>query len=129
MGGLCQKSQAVLEADRRRYQALHEADVEVLADILHEQFYYTHFSGRIDSRSSYLKGIRDGKVRYGLGQTTDVVLSVYGGTVVMRGRLQLDCHAVDGQYFPLDNIFTSVWVDCGDAWQMVAWASTAVNGM
>lgn len=121
------KLQAVLNADARRYQAMSNADIDALADILHDQFYYTHFSGRTEGKSAYLENIRSGKVKYGEALTSDVSLSKYGTTVVMHGRLQLDCFAADGRLFPLDNIFTSVWVDCGDAWRIVAWTSTAVS--
>ncbi len=129
MGKRCSKSQAVIEADQRRYLALHKADIQVLEDILHENFYYTHFSGRTDTKAAYLDNLRSGHVRYGLGKTSNTILSIYGETAVMHGRMQMDCFTADNQHFPLDNIFTSVWVLSSGNWRIAAWASTAREGL
>jgi len=121
------KTQSVMDADARRYAAMKNADIETLDSLLHDQFYYTHFTGLTDRKSAYLDNIRAGKVTYGSAQTSDTTLSIYGTTAVMHGRMQLDCYAADGRHFPLDNLFTAVWVDCDDKWRLAAWASTGAK--
>lgn len=118
---------AVMAADARRYRAMHDADSDTLECIMHDRFYYTHSSGRSEPKSAYVDNIRSGKVKYGIARTSDVTTDVYGTTVIMRGRMQLDCYGADGRHVPLDNLFTSAWVKFGESWQLVAWASTQIS--
>jgi hypothetical protein len=118
---------AVVAADARRYRAMIDGDAEQLEVLLHEKFYYTHFSGWSEGKASYIERIRAGKVTYSNVRTRNVVTDVYGDSAVMHGRMWMDVRVVDEQRdVPLDNQFTSVWTRAEANWLIVAWASTPV---
>jgi hypothetical protein len=119
---------AVAAADARRYQAMIDGDAAPLEALLHERFYYTHFSGWSEGKASYIERIRAGKVTYSNVRTANVVTDLYGDTAVMHGRLWMDVFVIDEQRnVPIDNQFTAVWVRRDTGWLLVAWASTPVS--
>ncbi|MEA3182593.1 MAG: hypothetical protein QOI59_6116 [Gammaproteobacteria bacterium] len=118
---------AVAAADARRYQAMIDGDAASLETLLHDKFYYTHFSGWSEGKPSYIERIRAGKVSYGNVRTGNVVTDLYADTAVMHGRMWMDVFVIDEQRnVPINNQFTAVWVRGEKGWLMVAWASTPV---
>jgi hypothetical protein len=113
----------VREADRRRYAAMIDNDLDSLDRMLGEHLVYTHSDARSDDKAAYMAGLRAGAVRYLAARPEDVRISIYGDTAVLSGRVTLVTSRA-GVERTLDNLFLSVWVKQGSAWRMVAWAST-----
>jgi hypothetical protein len=119
---------AVAAADARRYRAMVDGDAAPLETLLHDRFYYTHFSGWSEGKASYVERIRAGKVTYRNVRTANVVTDLYGDTAVMHGRLWMDVFVIaERRNVPIDNQFTAVWVRDDKGWLIVAWASTPVS--
>jgi len=119
---------AVAAADARRYQAMIDGDAAPLETLLHDRFYYTHFSGWSEGKASYIERIRAGLVTYGNVRKENVVTDLYGDTAVMHGRMRMDVLVIDEQrHVPIDNQFTAVWIRGDQGWRIVAWASTPVS--
>lgn len=110
--------------DQERYEAMCTADTDALNDILHRDFYYTHSSGRVESKTSYIAAIASGAVRYSNPRTSETVYQQYAKTILMRGIMQLDCHARNDRHVALKNVFTAIWVKETGDWQLVSWSST-----
>lgn len=118
---------AVAAADARRIQAMIDGDTRPLEALLHDKFYYTHFSGWSEGKASYIERIRAGKVSYRNVRTGSIVTDLYGSAAVVHGRLWMDVFVIDAQRnVPINNQFTAVWVRGDSGWLMVAWASTPV---
>jgi hypothetical protein len=119
---------AVAAADARRYQAMLDGDAAPLEVLLHDKFYYTHFSGWSEGKASYIDRIRAGKVIYRNVRTENVVTDLYGDTAVLHGRMWMEVFVIDEQRtVPIDNQFTAVWIREQEGWRIVAWASTPVR--
>jgi Domain of unknown function (DUF4440) len=118
---------AVAAADARRYRAMIDGDPAPLQALLHDRFYYTHFSGWSEGKASYIERIRATKVTYRNVRTANVVTDLYGDTAVMHGRMWMDVFVIDERRnVPIDNQFTAVWVRGDTGWLLAAWASTPV---
>lgn len=116
---------AVLQADAQRYQAMREGDLERLGSLLAGDLAYTHSSGVCDSKSEYLAAMASGRFRYLETETEQVQVRFYGDCAVMLGRSRF--HAmVDGVERWLDNRFLSVWTRADSGWQMAAWSSSPI---
>lgn len=67
---------AVMQADRARYQAMLDQDYDALEAFLGDALVYTHSDGRSDDKAAYLARLRAGKVVYLVATATEVVLQV-----------------------------------------------------
>ena len=55
--------QDILALEDRRCAAMTGADADALAAMLHDDLVYTHSSGVVDDKASYLGAIRSGRTR------------------------------------------------------------------
>ncbi len=75
---------AVLDAKRRRGQALAKADRETLYKLLHPRFRWTSHRGVTVDRDTYIRNNTDGSLRWRAQTLDDVDVVIAGDTAVAR---------------------------------------------
>ena len=99
-------------------------DVGELDKLLHADLKYTHSSGLVDSKDSYIRGVREKLWDYQSIKTSNEVVSVYGETALVHCRLQIDLKVKDVQK-QVDSLALTVWIRDEGRWQVAAVHSTA----
>lgn len=113
----------VLALDRRRFKAMIAGDVGELEQLLHRDLKYTHSSGAVDSKESYIRGVREKLWDYRSIDVSNAVMTVYGDTALLHCRLQIDLNR-KGVPRQVDSVALSVWIKHEGRWQVVAVHST-----
>lgn len=114
----------ILALEEERCAAMTAGDAEALAAMLHDELVYTHSSGVVDDKSSYLEAIRSGRTRYhGIERAAERV-RVYGDTALVSGNADIEVD-VAGQHKSLRLCYLDVWARTPRGWKFVAWQSTA----
>jgi len=120
---LCAQSKdekAVIDAERRRFDAQVSKDYAVLDQVLADDLIYTHSNGNTDTKASYIQSIRDGKSSYGSVDVLEQNVRLYGTTAVIKGICLIK---TPGQATDLKLSYTDVYVRKNGQWQMVTWQS------
>ncbi len=117
------EEQALLEADRRRREAMIAADVATLATLLSHELVWTHSSGKTDDRDAFLKKIESQATRYHELHVQNPVVSSHGEVMICHGTLTGSATA-GGRKKSLRNRFLSVWKKTGNGFELLAWQST-----
>lgn len=115
----------VRSLEERRYAAMVAGDVATLEKLIDDALTYTHSSGVVDTKASYIAGVRD-KVWEYKTITRDherVVIRGACGLVFCRLRIDLDVRGVPRK---VDSNALAVWVQDGAAMRLVAVHSAAV---
>lgn len=115
----------ILALESRRFKAMCAGDADALDELLHRDLMYTHASGRIDSKASYLRGIRDKFWDYRAIESSDERVAVYGSTALIHGRLRFDLKRL-GVPRAIDTVALTVWIEDAARWQAIAVHSTPV---
>ncbi len=123
--GAADAEAAVRAAEGRRGQALVAGDVPTLEALLADDLVYTHSSGRVDSKATYLEPLRSGRTRYTSFQPADLSVRLYGDTAVIRGTARSEAQVTTGTS-RTHLRFTAIWHRRADAWVMVAWHATRI---
>jgi ketosteroid isomerase-like protein len=113
----------ILALDRQRLDAMIAADTAALDRLLHRDLKYTHSSGTVDSKESYIRGVREKLWDYRSIKTSGETVAVYGDTALVHCRLQIDVQ-VSGADRQVDSRALTVWVKDDGRWQAVAVHST-----
>lgn len=113
----------ILALDRRRFDAMIAADTGALETLLHRDLKYTHSSGAVDSKESYIRGVREKLWDYKSIKTSNETVSIHGDMAMIHCRLQIDVE-VKGVPRQVDSIALTVWIMDEGRWQAVAVHST-----
>lgn len=113
----------ILALEQRRFKAMCAADVGALDELLHRDLIYTHSSGAVDSKDSYLRGVRDKVWDYHSIKTSSERVSVHGSTALVHCRLNIDLTRIDVPKL-IDAVALSVWIEDAGRWQVAAVHST-----
>jgi ketosteroid isomerase-like protein len=115
----------ILEADRRRIEAMIAADEEELECFFTEDLVYTHTNGVADTKATLIDKIRTGSYDYTGIETDDILVRPIGDrTAVLTGHAVLGVRTPHGEKVDVPIRFTSVYVKDGTSWKMMAWQST-----
>ena len=116
---------AILQLEEQRYAAMVHADVEALERLLDPALTYTHSSGVIDTKASYIAGVRDKVWEYQhiVRENERVVLR--GNAALVFCRLRIDLR-VRGMPRKVDSNALAVWVEEGGQCRLLAVQSCAV---
>ena len=109
--------------DAERMGAMVAGDLETLGRILADDLSYVHTSAAIDTKSSILESIGNGRLNYQKMAARNVKVRDYGDTAVVRGKADVEVTS-GGNDLTFSLEFTEVYVNAGAGWQMVAWQST-----
>jgi hypothetical protein len=116
-------NEEVLALDERRIKAMIAGDAGELEKLLHRDLKYTHSSGLVDSKDSYIRGVREKLWDYLSIKPTNMLMTVYGDTALIHCRLQIDLE-VKGVPRQVDSLALTVWVKDEGRWQVLAVHST-----
>lgn len=109
-----------------RITAMCEQDDEALDRLLSDAMVYTHSSGSVDTKATFLDNVRNGPVQYKTIDRSEDSVRLVGDTALFSGRaaihLEFGGHPVD-----LDLRYLAVWVQVDGTWRFEAWHSTPVT--
>lgn len=91
---------AILYAQAKYCQAMTDADVDTLRELVAEDMIYTHMSGKQQSREEYFEDIADGSLRYFTIGIADPVIRTDGiqGSITYTSVLNADAYGARGTY-------------------------------
>jgi len=115
----------ILALEERRYAAMLAADMAALEPLVHEDLVYTHSSGVVDGKASWLESMRSGRTRYRSVKRSDERVRVHGDAALVTGRATLEVE-VGGQPKTLQLRYLNVWLESGGGWKFAAWQSGAL---
>lgn len=114
----------LLQAEQQRQQALVDADVPALQELLGEELRFTHSNGSVETKYVLLASLESGRLDYVSARGRDVVALAYGEAGVVAGTAVLELRAAGGPLQKVRNVFTAVYVKREGAWRLVAYQST-----
>jgi len=115
----------ILKLDEERSRAMIAADAAALERLMSDDIVYTHSSGRLDSKESFIASIASGTVKYRRVQRKDVMFTVREGFAVLTGAAEIDVET-GGRLLNLNLRFTNVWERTPKGWRQIAWQSTPI---
>lgn len=117
---------AVKALELERLKAQTTNDFAALERLLADDLVYTHSSGSVDSKASYIDSLRTGKARYLRIVPDEIKVRVIGDLALIHGRgvftLETNTNGQKGEN-PLKLAFLDVWQKRNGKWQMIAWQS------
>ncbi len=117
--------QGILALETRRYEAMTNNDLAALAALLHDDLVYTHSSGVVDSKASYLEALRSGRTRYLSVEQRAQEVKLIGDVALMIGASHIEVD-VESARKSLDLRSLAVWTATPAGWQFIAWQSCRV---
>jgi ketosteroid isomerase-like protein len=113
------------ELENKRYDAMLNADIHVLDDLLHEDLIYSHSTGGLDTKEIYLNALRDGVSIYKTVKRDDQTVRIRGDIGLVFNHVQI--HAEHkGSDLRLDNRLLAVWSRDKGIWRLLAIQSGAI---
>ena len=113
----------ILSLEQRRFRAIGAGDAGELDRLLHRDLKYTHSSGVVDGKASYLRGVTEKLWDYQSITTGSETVSIHGDTALVHCRLRIDLKVRDVQKH-VDSLALTVWVKDEGRWQVAAVHST-----
>src|ERR1044072_5377654 len=117
------QEQEIIKLEQARVEALTQGDMAKLGQLLADDLTYTHSSGRVDSKEQFLDSLKTGAVKYESMTHSNVKVSLYGNTAVMRGESDMKLQS-GGRPVAFRIRFLNVYVKKDGRWQLTAWQST-----
>ncbi|MFL2654778.1 MAG: nuclear transport factor 2 family protein [Alphaproteobacteria bacterium] len=113
------------ELENKRYDAMLNADIHVLNDLLHENLIYSHSTGGLDTKEIYLNALRDKVSIYKSVKRDDQTVRITGDIGLVFNHVQI--HAEHkGSELRLDNRLLAVWTRDKGIWRLLAIQSGAI---
>jgi ketosteroid isomerase-like protein len=113
----------ILALEDRRYAAMTSGDLASLEELLHDQLLYTHSSGMMDTKASWLLAMKSGKTRYKSVKCSDQQVRIFGEVALVTGKGHIEAE-INGQPRTLRLMFLNAWAKTPQGWKFVAWQST-----
>jgi ketosteroid isomerase-like protein len=123
--------QTIRELEDRRYGAMVSKDFDLLDTLLDENVMYTHSSGVIDTKSSYMDGIRSGVwdyqrvIRTGF-EGAEPLVRIVGDTALVFAKLSIE-QITRGEHIAFTTRALAVWVRQAGQWRLQAVQSSAIK--
>jgi ketosteroid isomerase-like protein len=112
------------QLEDQRYDAMLAKDVETLDKLYDPQLVYTHSSGTVDTKDSYIKGVREQLWDYKAIERTEQSVLLRSDHALVFNRVRMDIH-IAGTPKKLDNRVVAVWSKTPDrGWQFLSLHST-----
>ncbi len=120
----------ILALETRRYAAMTNNDLDALAALFHDDMIYTHSSGVVDNKASYLEALRSGRTRYLDIEQREQQVKLIGEVALVIGasHIEVDVHVDDRNvHKSLDLRSWAAWTATPGGWQFIAWQSCSVK--
>ena len=118
--------QALAAAQRERFDASVAGDVAALERLLADDLTYVHSNARLDTKTSYINGFREGRLPYRAFETEDRQVRIFGDIGIITAIVHVTLRGAEQDRL-LNVRCTSAWVSRGGRWQEVAWHSTRID--
>ena len=115
---------AIIAGERARAKALLTKDKAAIAKLLADGFTYTHGSGKVDTRESYIASFDSDAVTFLAADHSDLSVRQFGDIAILAGNLDMVLVPKGGEQRAPKFRFISVWAKSGTEWKMVAFQST-----
>ena len=112
-------AEAIRELEEQRYAAMLAADGAALEELLDDALTYTHSSGVVDTKASYIGGVRDKVWEYKNIARENERVVIRGGCGLVFCRLKIDLN-VRGTPKKVDSNALAVWVEDNGQTRLVA---------
>jgi ketosteroid isomerase-like protein len=120
-----QVEQAILKLEQAWEDALIKSDVAALDRIYADSLIYTHSSGSVDDKATYIGNIKSGVAKYESMKRDDIKVSVYDDTALVNCHWQVNAIA-RGNKITTDARYLHVYVKQKGRWRMVAHQATRI---
>ncbi|MGO4666944.1 nuclear transport factor 2 family protein [Bosea sp. 2RAB26] len=117
---------AIEQLEKRRYDAMLQADLAVLGDMLSDNLAYTHSNAARDAKESYLEKVGAKFFDYHAISNEDQEIKVFGDVALVTGVMKAEV-TVNGTAKSLNNRYLAVWLREAGEWRFVAYAPTPVS--
>jgi ketosteroid isomerase-like protein len=117
--------QAILKLEQEWEDALVKSDVAALDRIYADGLIYTHSSGSVDDKATYIGNIKSGVTKYESMKRDDIKVGVYGDAAVVNCHWMVHVTA-RGNKITTDARYLHVYVKQKGRWRMVAHQSTRI---
>jgi Domain of unknown function (DUF4440) len=117
---------AIADMERRRYEAMKQADITVLREVLDDQLVYAHSNAAVDDKESYLAKVQAGYFRYESISIEEQSIVVLSDVALLRGRMKAR-GLLNGTPVNLDNRFLAVVRKSGGQWRLLSYQPTPVR--
>lgn len=118
-------AEAIRALEEQRYAAMVAGDVATLEELLDDALTYTHSSGVVDTKASYIAGVRDKVWEYKNIARENERVVIRGGCGLVFCRLKIDLN-VRGTPKKVDSNALAVWVEGGGRTRLVAVHSAGI---
>lgn len=115
----------LLRLDEERSRAMLAADAATLERLMADEIVYTHSSGRLDSKRSFITSLTGGAVKYRRIDRKEAKATLRDGFAVLTGAVEIDVET-GGRLLNLNLRFLNVWERTPKGWQQIAWQSTPI---
>jgi hypothetical protein len=115
----------LLRLDDERVRAMMAADTATLERLMSDDIVYTHSSGRLDSKKSFIASIASGAVKYRRVERKEVTTTLREGFAALTGAVEIDVET-GGRVLNLNLRFSNVWERTPTGWQQIVWQSTPI---
>ena len=117
-------SATIRRLEDERYAAMLAGDAATLERLLDPELRYTHSSGVVDSKASYIEGVRGKRWEYQAIDRAEETIVVRGDAALVFNRFRAGIK-ISGSPKQLDNRMLAVWSqDEGGGWRLIAIHST-----
>ncbi len=122
--------EGILALETRRYAAMTSNDLEALAALFHDDMIYTHSSGLVDDKASYIEALRSGRTRYLEVEQIKQEVRLIGDVALVIGASHIEVDVtVNGEKVrkSLDLRSLAAWTATPQGWRFLAWQSCGVK--
>ena len=117
---------AIADLERRRYEAMRQADISVLREVLDDLLVYAHSNSAMDDKESYLAKVQSGYLRYESISIEEQSTLMLSDVALLRGRMRAR-GLLNGSPLTLDNRFLAVVRNSGGHWRLLSYQPTPVR--
>ncbi|HZS07031.1 MAG TPA: nuclear transport factor 2 family protein [Blastocatellia bacterium] len=117
--------QAILKLEEEWVGALTKADTAALDRIYADGLTYTHSSGAVDTKASYIANLKAGNTKYESLEREDIKVALYGDTAVATCKATIKLVNKSGPTTLVTRVI-HVYVRQQGRWQMVAHQTTRI---
>lgn len=118
--------QAVLKLEQQWEDALLKSDAAALDKLYADTMVYTHSSGAVDDKKTYIGNIKSGASKYQTMKRDDIKVHVYGNTALVFCHWEV--HVLSrGNKIDTNARYLHVYTKTKSGWQLVAHQATRIT--
>lgn len=122
--GADELTEEVLDLERRRCQALTDADLETLRAMTSPDYVHIHATGRIETREEYLESLSSSPPRE--AKRGDTAVRTRGNVAILTGPYQATIRPGGAPPREISGIATSLWAHADAGWRIVCFQVTTL---